>query len=173
MDTCWQAARLRAFNQAALSVFRYIIARSTTRWRWGVLRAAEVGSPAGERPQKQSSGRTPTKDDARAIVSISFDLNGIGMIGGESESTNSNPGKLASERPAHLGRTYKSEALTSGPRKTPAAPSRCTAPGRARQPAISSGINSRTCPRRCHVSARITLFLTANSHSLHVSYIIM
>ena len=61
------------FSQAALSVCRYPMARSTVCRTWGVVaRGTEVGSPARAGRERQSTRRAPTKRDARAIVSISI-----------------------------------------------------------------------------------------------------
>src|SRR5439155_11551216 len=64
----WQAAHLRVFNQAALSVCRYLTARSTA---WctcgGVARGIDAGSRARAGHDRQSPRRTQASEDVRVM----------------------------------------------------------------------------------------------------------
>src|SRR3954447_15741872 len=60
----WQAAHLRVFNQAALSVCRYLLARSTAWWTCGVVaREIVAGLSARAGRERQSPSRTQASED--------------------------------------------------------------------------------------------------------------
>src|SRR5262249_53332336 len=67
--TGWQAAPFCVVNQAAPSVCRYLMARSTACWTCGVVaRGVEAGSPARAGRERQSPTKTHASKDVRAIA---------------------------------------------------------------------------------------------------------